>query len=139
MFPDAAAQTCIVHLLRNSLDFVSFKDRKSVATTLKDIYRAVDAEADEKALTAFEEGGWELKHHAIGHIWRRAWPEAIPLFAFADEVRRIACTGGRDRSFGRKAAAGGSGARHFPNDEAATKLLLLRPPIPGCLTLELFD
>jgi putative transposase len=72
VFPDATAQTCIAHLLRNSLDFVNLNNRKSVATALKDIYRAVDAEAGEKAFTAFEGGDWGLKFHAIGQIWRRA-------------------------------------------------------------------
>jgi putative transposase len=56
VFPRAKAQTCIVHLLRHSLDFVSWKDRKLVAAALKEIYRAVDADAGEAALTGFEEG-----------------------------------------------------------------------------------
>jgi putative transposase len=68
VFPQATVQTCIVHLLRHSLDFVSWKDRKPVAAALKEIYRAVDAGAGESALTAFEEG------------WRRAWAEVIPFF-----------------------------------------------------------
>lgn len=58
VFPEAVVQTCIVHLLRNSMDFVSFKDRKAVATALKDIYRAIDAQAAEQALDAFEAGVW---------------------------------------------------------------------------------
>lgn len=64
VFPEAIVQTCIVHLLRNSMDFVSWKDRKGLATALKDIYRAVDADAAEKALTAFEAGpGPALSRH----------------------------------------------------------------------------
>ena len=62
VFPDATVQTCIVHLLRNSMDFVSWKDRKGLATALKDIYRAVDADAAEKALTAFEAGPWGQRY-----------------------------------------------------------------------------
>lgn len=58
VFPDATVQTCIVHLLRHSLDFVSYKDRKAVAAELKGIYRALDAEAGAVALTAFQEGAW---------------------------------------------------------------------------------
>jgi len=58
VFPDAVVQTCIVHLLRNSMDFVSWKDRKGLATALKEIYRAPSAEAAEQALTAFEAGPW---------------------------------------------------------------------------------
>ena len=76
VFPQATVQTCIVHLLRHSLDFVSWKDRKPVAAALKDIYRAVDAVAGETALTAFEEGYWGRKYPAIGQSWRRAWAKS---------------------------------------------------------------
>jgi len=65
VFPEAVVQTCIVHLLRHSLDFVSYKDRKAVAAALKDIYRAVDAAAGEAALGAFEEGPWGRRYPAI--------------------------------------------------------------------------
>ena len=65
-FPDTIVQTCIVHLLRNSMDFVSYKDRKSIATALKDIYRAIDAQAAEVALGEFEAGPWGQKYPAIG-------------------------------------------------------------------------
>ena len=58
VFPEATVQTCIVHLLRHSLDFVSWKDRRTVAAALKDIYRAIDPAAAEAALTAFEVGPW---------------------------------------------------------------------------------
>ena len=73
VFPEATVQTCIVHLLRHSLDFVSYKDRKAVAAALKDIYRADDAAAGEAALAAFEAGAWGQKYPAIGQSWRRAW------------------------------------------------------------------
>jgi putative transposase len=71
-FPDTTVQTCIVHLLRQSLDFVSYKDRKAVAAALKGIYKAVDATAGEAALTAFEQDPWGRKYPAIGQSWRRA-------------------------------------------------------------------
>jgi putative transposase len=125
VFPDAMVQTCIVHLLRNSLDFVSFKDRKTVATALKDIYRAVDAEAGEKALTAFEEGDWGRKYPAIGQSWRRAWPEVIPFFAFPDDVRRIVYTTNAIEALNSKLRRAVRARGHFPSDEAATKLLFL--------------
>src|ERR671921_2622988 len=66
VFPDATVQTCIVHLLRHSLDFVSYKDRRPVAAVLKGIYRAVDAAAGEAALAGFEAGPWGRKYPAIG-------------------------------------------------------------------------
>ena len=84
-------QTCIVHLLRHSLDFVSYKDRKAVAAALKDIYQAVDA-AGETALAAFEQGLWGRRYPAIGQSWRRAWNEVIPFYAFHADVRRILYT-----------------------------------------------
>jgi putative transposase len=92
VFPEAMVQTCIVHLLRTSLDFVSFKDRKAVATALKDIYRATDDLAAATALDAFEAGPWGQKYPAIVQSWRRAWSEVIPFYAFPADVRRILYT-----------------------------------------------
>jgi putative transposase len=92
VFPETVVQTCIVHLLRNSMDFVSWKDRRGLATALKQIYRATDADVAEKALTAFDAGFWGQRYPAIGQSWRRAWSEVIPFFAFPDEVRRIVYT-----------------------------------------------
>jgi putative transposase len=81
VFPEAVVQTCIVHLLRNSMEFVCWKDRKPLATALKSIYRAVDAKAAEEALTAFEASEWGQRYPAIGQSWRRAWGEVVPFFA----------------------------------------------------------
>jgi putative transposase len=92
VFPEATVQTCIVHLLRNSMSFVSWKDRKGLATALKEVYRAPSADAAEQALTAFEAGPWGQRYPAIAQSWRRAWGEVIPFFAFPDEVRRIVYT-----------------------------------------------
>jgi len=80
VFPETVVQTCIVHLLRNSMDFVSWKDRKGLATALKEIYRASSADAAEQALTAFEASPWGLRYPAIAQSWRRAWAEVIPFF-----------------------------------------------------------
>lgn len=92
VFLDATIQPCVAHLLRQSLDFVSYKDRKPVAAALKGIYRASDARAVEKALSAFEDGEWGRKYQAIGQSWRQAWAEVVPFFAFPEEVRRIVYT-----------------------------------------------
>jgi putative transposase len=117
VFPDAMVQTCIVHLLRHSLDFVSYKDRKPVAAALKEIYKALDAEAGAAALGAFEAGDWGRKYPAIVQSWRRAWPEVIPFFGFADDVRRIVYTTDeidkRHRDFGDRL-----GLRRRPRGEA---------------------
>ena len=79
VFPDTLVQSCIVHLIRNSLSFVSWKERKAVASSLKEIYRARDADAGEAALTAFEAGPWNKKYPAIAQSWRRAWTEVVPF------------------------------------------------------------
>ena len=81
VFPQATVQTCIVHLLRHSLNFVSYKDRKPVAAALKaSIGRRRDG--GEAALTAFEEGVWGRRYAAIAQSWRRAWSEVVPFYAF---------------------------------------------------------
>jgi len=125
VFPETIVQTCIVHLLRNSMDFVSWKDRKGLATALKQIYRATDAHAAEKALTAFETGPWGLRYPAIGQSWRRAWTEVIPFFAFPDEVRRIVYTTNAIEALNSKLRRAVRARGHFPSDDAATKLLYL--------------
>ena len=118
-------QTCIVHLLRHSLDFVSWKDRKPIAAALKEIYRAVDADADETALTAFEEGCWGKKYPAIGLSWRRAWTEVVPFYAFPTAVRRILYNTNAIEALNAKLRRAVRARGHFPNDDAATKLLFL--------------
>ena len=125
VFPDAVVQTCIVHLLRNSMDFVSWKDRKPLASALKGIYRAVDATAAEEALTAFEASEWGRRYPAIGQSWRRAWGEVIPFFAFPDEVRRIVYTTNAIEALNAQLRRAVRARGHFPSDDAATKLLYL--------------
>ena len=125
VFPDTVVQTCIVHLLRNSMNFVSWKDRKPLASALKAIYRAVDASAAEDALAAFEAGEWGKRYPAIGQSWRRAWTEVIPFFAFPEEVRRIIYTTNAIEALNSKLRRAVRARGHFPNDDAATKLLYL--------------
>lgn len=125
VFPDAVVQTCIVHLLRNSMDFVSWKDRKPLASALKAIYRAVDAKAAEEALIAFEGGQWGQRYPAIGQSWRRAWAEVIPFFAFPEAVRRIIYTTNAIEALNSKLRRAVRARGHFPSDDAATKLLYL--------------
>ncbi|MBB6255417.1 putative transposase [Nitrospirillum iridis] len=124
-YPETIVQTCIVHLLRYSMEFASWKDRKAVAGALKTIYDAVDDKAAEAALTAFEVGPWGEKHAAIGKAWRRAWQEVIPFFAFPREVRRILYTTNAIEALNSKLRRAVRARGHFPNDEAALKLLFL--------------
>src|ERR1041385_1634268 len=125
VFPEATVQTCIVHLLRQSLAFVAYKDRKAVAAVLRDIYRAVDATAGEAALAAFEEGPWGRKYPAIGPGWRRAWGEVVPFYAFPGDVRRLLYTTNAIEALNAKLRRAVRARGHFPTDEAATKLLFL--------------
>ena len=125
VFPDTLVQSCIVHLIRNSLSFVSYKDRKSVAAALKAIYRAVDDKAGLAELKAFEESEWGRKYPAIAQSWRRAWAEVIPFFAFPSEVRRIIYTTNAIESLNAKLRRAVRARGHFPNDDAALKLLFL--------------
>ncbi|MGH6977895.1 MAG: IS256 family transposase [Brevundimonas sp.] len=125
VFPEATVQTCIVHLLRHSLAFVSYKDRKAVAAALKGVYRAVDAVAGEAALAAFDEGPWGRRYPAIGQSWRRAWDEVVPFYAFPAEVRRILYTTNAIEALNAKLRRAVRARGHFPTDEAAMKLLFL--------------
>jgi putative transposase len=125
VFPQAQVQTCIVHLIRSSLDCVSYKDRKAVAATLKEIYRAKDAEAGAAALDAFAAGSWGLKYPAIALTWRRHWPAVIPFFAFPADVRRIIYTTNAIEALNAKLRRAVRTRGHFPSDDSALKLLFL--------------
>ena len=124
-FPETTVQTCIVHLLRHSLNFVSWKDRRPVATALKDIYQAVDANAGEAALDAFQDSPWGQRYPAIAQSWRRAWSKVVPFYAFAPEVRRIVYTTNAIEALNAKLRRAVRARGHFPSDEAATKLVFL--------------
>ena len=89
VFPQTVVQTCIVHLIRHSMEFASWKDRKTVAQALRAIYRAADAKAGQDALEAFAQGPWGARYPAIAQSWRRNWDLVIPFFAFPEGVRRI--------------------------------------------------
>ena len=92
VFPRTTLQTCIVHLIRNSLDNASWKDRKMLAKALRPIYAAASAEAAEAALDAFADGEWGRKFPTVVAAWRRAWAQVIPFFAFPPEIRRVIYT-----------------------------------------------
>jgi putative transposase len=96
-----------------------------VATALKDIYRAVDADAAKAALDAFEDGDWGRKYPAIGPCWHRAWNEVVPFYAFPGEVRRILYTTNAIGSLNAKLRRAVRARGHFPTDETALKLLFL--------------
>jgi putative transposase len=91
-FPATTLQTCLVHLLRNSLDFANWKERKPLAAALRPIYTAASADAALTALDAFEHGPWGLRFPTVVAAWRRAWTQVIPFFAFPPDVRRVIYT-----------------------------------------------
>ena len=123
-YPDTTVQTCIVHLVRHSLNFCAWKDRKVVAKDLKRIYQATDDAEAEKALADFE-AEWGPKYPSIAPAWRRAWQEVIPFFAFPPEVRKIIYTTNAIESLNRVIRKTTKTRGSFPTDDAAMKLIYL--------------
>ncbi len=139
VFPHAEIQTCIVHLIRYSMQFASWKERKAIAQALKPIYQAETAELAGERLAEFDAGEWGQKYPAIAQAWRRKWEQVIPFFAFAPAVRRIIYTTNAIESLHSQVRKAVRGRGHFPSDKAASKLIYLvlqnveakwtRPPI----------
>jgi putative transposase len=125
VFPQTVVQTCIVHLIRHSLDFVSWKDRKPAVAALKAIYKAKDAEAGRQALDDFDAGPWGKRYPAIAQSWRRNWQHVIPFFAFPEAVRRMIYTTNAIEALNSKLRRSVRTRGHFPTDDAALKLLYL--------------
>ena len=125
VFPATTLQTCIVHLIRNSLDYASWKDRKALAAALKPIYTAPSAEAAAAELDALEAGPWGKRFPTVVATWRRAWDRVIPFFAFSPAVRRVIYTTNAIESLHTRLRKIIKTRGHFPSDDAATKLLWL--------------
>jgi transposase-like protein len=125
VFPATTLQTCIVHLIRHSLAFGNWKERKQIAAALRPIYTAPSAEAGSAALDAFERSPWGLKFPTVAAAWRRAWTHVIPFFAFPPEIRRLIYTTNALESVHAQLRKIIKTRGHFPNDDAATKLLWL--------------
>ena len=125
VFPKTVVQTCIVHLIRASMSFASWKDRKDVARTLRAVYRAADEAAASEALSAFEDSEWGRKYPPIAQSWRRAGEHVVPFFAFPEAVRRIIYTTNAIEALNSKLRRAVRTRGHFHNDDAAMKLLYL--------------
>lgn len=125
VFPATTLQTCIVHLIRNSLDYASWKDRKLLAAALRPVYTAPSAEAAAEALDAFERSPWGQKYPTVVASWRRAWDRVIPFFAFPPAVRRVMYTTNAIESIHARLRKIIKTRGHFPSDDAATKLIWL--------------
>nr|WP_316884347.1 IS256 family transposase [Ralstonia sp. LMG 32965] len=124
-YPRTTVQTCIVHLIRNSLEYASWKDRKAIAQALRPIYTAASAEAAQQALHAFADGPWGAQYPTIVQSWQRAWEHVTPFFVFAPEIRRVIYTTNAIESLNMQLRKIIKTRGHFPNDEAAIKLLWL--------------
>jgi putative transposase len=123
-FPQTTVQTCIVHQVRNSLAFVPWRDRKEVAGELREIYTANDEAAALKALERFEQK-WSKKYPTIAPSWRRNWSRIVPFLAFPAEIRKMIYTTNAIESLNSVLRKAVRSKGHFPNEEAALKLLYL--------------
>ncbi len=124
VYPQTVVQTCIVHLIRNSLAFVAWKDRKAILPAIKAIYRAENADMALVRLEEFEDE-WGKRYPAIGQAWRRAWEQVVPFFAFAPGVRKMIYTTNAVEALHRSLRKIIKTRGSFPNDDAALKLLYL--------------
>jgi putative transposase len=125
VYPATTLQTCIVHLIRHSLDFANWKERKPLAVALRAIYTAPSADAAGAALEAFERGPWGVKFPTVVASWRRAWSHVIPFFAFPPDIRRVLYTTNALESVHARLRKIIKTRGHFPNDDAAIKLIWL--------------
>jgi len=124
VFPDTEVQLCIVHMVRNSLKYVSYKDRKKVVTDLKEIYAAVSEKEAELALDSFEDK-WNKKFPAIAKSWRNNWNDIIPFFKFPDDIRRAIYTTNAIESLNSSLRKLLKNRGAFPSDDAVYKLFYL--------------
>jgi putative transposase len=124
MYPRAQVQLCIVHMVRHSLNFVSWKQRRKVAADLRGIYTAPTAEAAESALNGFADK-WDASHPTISQVWRRNWERITPFFAFPGEIRKVIYTTNAVESLNMSLRKIIKTRGSFPNEEAALRLLWL--------------
>jgi putative transposase len=124
-WPAAMVQTCTVHLIRSSMRFVAYGDRKKVAAALKPVYTAPTADAAESELLAFAESPLGRKYPATVAAWERSWERFTPFLAFPPEVRKIIYTTNAIESLNYQLRKIIKNRGHFPNDDAVVKLLWL--------------
>ena len=124
VYPQADVQPCIVHMVRNSLKYVSWKQRKAVANDLKAIYKAATIEEAELALEVFAQT-WDAQYPTIRKSWRQQWEQLSGFFIYPDAIRKVINTTNAIESLNRSLRQIIKTRRVFPNDEAATKLIYL--------------
>jgi putative transposase len=124
VYPKAAVQLCIVHMVRNSLNFVSWKLQREVAADLKTIYTSSTVEVAEQMLSAFE-AKWDKDYPSVGQSWRRNWARVIPFFDYPPEIRKVIYTTNAIESINMSLRKVTKTRSSFPTDEAVTKLFYL--------------
>jgi len=124
VFPEAQVQLCLVHMVRHSLNYVSWKQRKDVAADLKAIYQAPTIEQAEISLSEFE-ARWDEKYPTIGKSWRRNWERLTPLFSYPPEIRKAIYTTNAIESVNMSLRKVTKNRGSFPNDDSMLKLLYL--------------
>lgn len=124
VYPQAKVQLCIVHMVRNSLKYVSYKDRKVLAADLKKIYTSITAEEAGRELEVFA-AKWDAKYGAISAQWRKHWLNIIPLFDYPDEIRRVIYTTNAIESLNSVIRKAINNRKLFPDDKAAMKVVYL--------------
>lgn len=124
VYPKTQVQLCIVHMVRNSLNYVNWKERKTVAADLKLVYRAATVEEADQRLCEFEQR-WDAKYSSIAKMWRRNWAGIVPFFAFPAEIRRAVYTTNIVESLNMSLRKVIKTRGSFPGEEAALKLLYL--------------
>jgi putative transposase len=124
IYPQTVVQTCIVHLIRHSLRYVPRRELEQVARDLRPIYTAADADAAQAALEAFDDK-WGARFPVITQAWLNAWEHVIPFLAFPPELRRVVYTTNAVEALNRQLRKAIKTKGHFPNEEAAKKLIYL--------------
>lgn len=124
VYPQTQVQLCIVHMVRNSLKYVSWKERKTVARELKQIYQCVTVQEAELALQSFCER-WDDKYPSIGKSWRRCWENVIPLFDYPREIRKAIYTTNAIESLNSVIRKSTQRRKIFPHDNSALKVVYL--------------
>lgn len=124
VFPKTQVQLCIVHMVRHSLRYVSWKQRKEVAAGLKSIYSAPTVEQAEANLTAFA-AKWDTSHPTISKSWRNNWERIMPLFSYPPDIRKAIYTTNAIESLNMSLRKVTKNRGSFPNDDAMIKLLFL--------------
>lgn len=124
VFPQTVVQTCVVHVIRNAMRFVSYKDRKKIAAAMRDIYTATSIDTADIALAALDRA-WGEQYPGVVDVWRRAWNEFVPFLEYPPELRKVVYTTNLIESINYQLRKITKTRGHFPSDEAAMKLLYL--------------